>query len=141
MERKTEFQREYTKDNPGCYHSLLNYLSGITSIERRKDIIIKNMNGLRQGKRLKYRSCDITVVATDGNKYSYMQADSKRFDSVGIVAEYFIVSVNKSIEEFGIKLNNAGGYQDSLGGGWYSKCHLVQHNGNYFVPDMECACG
>lgn len=135
--------KEYTKTNPGCYHSALQYLSEVTGISRTKEIKVKTINGLKQGKRLMYKSYDINVVDKDGNKFAYMQAGKGgplRFDQAGIVADHFIVTVNKSLSEFGVEIKGEGNYKDSLGGGWHQTVSLFSINGNYFA-NMDCACG
>jgi hypothetical protein len=128
-----------TYDSPGCYHDALNALARISGISKTKEIRINDLSGLRRGKRLAYRSYDIQVIGKDGKSYAYMQEGGKRFDQAGIEADHFLVTVNRKMEEFGVKIEPAGQYNDSLGGGWYCKVPRYLIDGQYFA-DMECTC-
>lgn len=133
---------KFTKYNPGCYHSLLKYLSEKTGISLKKEVIVKNVwkTSPHTGKKkLEYRAMDITVVDKDGQKHPFMD-NQIRFDKRGIVADHFICNVPRLISEYGVDVRNAGNYRDSLGGGWYSNCALFEIDGMYFAS-MECSCG
>lgn len=133
--------RNYSKSDPGCSHRLREYLSEKTGISLTKDMVIKNVYKVSKHtgkKKLQYRATDITVVDKSGNIFPFMK-DQKRYDLHGVDVDYFIVNVPRAIEEFGIKVNNVGNYRDSLSGGWYSNCELVEVDGRYFAY-MECAC-
>lgn len=133
---------ENTYHNPGCYHSMISYLSEISGISAKKDIEVNSVwNTMKSGKKkLKFKSWNITVVDKDGNKYAYMQAGNKRFDQCGIIADKFIVSVTRNMNEFGIEVKSAGSYKDSLGGGWHQMVQRYQINDKYFAM-MDCAHG
>lgn len=45
----------------------------------------------------------------------------------------------RSWVEFKDSIKGAGTYNDSLGGGWYSKVPKYEYNGKFYA-DMECAC-
>ncbi len=129
------------RNDPGCYHSMLRYLSEKTGISLFKEIIKQQVwvTSRHTGKKkLVYIASNITVVDKEGNRHAFMK-DQKRYDLRGIEANYFAVSVLRDSEEFGIKINDAGNYRDSLGGGWYSNCSLLEVDGKYFAT-MECAC-
>jgi hypothetical protein len=131
----------HTKNNPGCYHSMLRYLSEKTGIRMFKEIERQTVwvTSRHTGKKkLMYCSGNIVVVDKDGNRHAYMK-DQKRYDLRGVEASYFLVSVMRTPEEFGVKINDAGNYRDSLGGGWYSNCNLYEVDGKYFATS-ECAC-
>lgn len=133
--------RQYEKSNPGCYHRLIEYLEKKTGISANKEIVAKSVwkTSPHTGKKkLVYRAYDITVVDKEGNRYPFME-DEKRFDKRGIEADYFAVMITRPLDEFGVKINNAGNYRDSLGGGWYSNCSLYEVDGKYFAY-MECSC-
>jgi hypothetical protein len=139
--------REYTKNNPGCYHSALYYCSEQTGISRTKEVKVKNMAGLRNksGKQLAYKSDRIFVIDKEGNRFSYMQSGAylgcaKRFDQCGIIADHFMVAIDRPLSEFGLEIKDAGNYNDSLGGGWSQNVSMISINGNYFAY-MDCACG
>lgn len=130
---------DYTKENPGCYHSMIDYLSEITGISKRKDIRLDNVWMFKSGKkRLRFKSHNITVVDKDGQKHSYIDSQNKRFDQRGIVADYFIANITRPIEEFGIEIKSIGTYKDSLGGGWYQNVSMLQINDKFFAM-MDCA--
>lgn len=131
---------ENTKHNPGCYHSALEYLSKLTGTPQTKEIIVKDMSGLRNksGRKLEYPSRNITVIDREGNRHPYMTTNSERFDVKGIIADHFIVTVNKRLEEFGVEIKREGTYNDSLGGGWSQNVPMYSINGKYFA-DMDCA--
>ena len=140
-----------THSNPGCYHSMINYLSELSGISTHKEIRIDDPQKLRSkpkvgysGKkksgRLLYSSYNIKVVDKDGNVHPYHnQEKSQRYDQAGIIADHFLVTVRRNIEEFGIKVNPAGKYKDSLGGGWYQMVTMWQVNDQFFA-DMDCSC-
>jgi hypothetical protein len=133
--------RSYEKSNPGCYHRLIEYLAQKTGISANKEIVTKSVWKTSQHtgkKKLVYRACDITVVDKEGNRHLFME-NEKPFDKRGIEADYFIVSITRPVDEFGVKINNAGNYRDSLGGGWYSNCNMYEVDGKYFAY-MECSC-
>lgn len=152
-----------TKENPTCFHGALNYLSSLTGISKKKEIILKDISHTRHpgrnGKtgKLAYPCYNIFVII-EGKKYWCPQKKqikggesvwvlrnepfgseqsefpiSTQFDSVGVV-------VNRTISEFGIEPERIGGYKDSLGGGWYQNCTMYKVGNCYYVPDMECAC-
>lgn len=133
--------RTYEKSNPGCYHRLIEYLAQKTGISANKEIVTKSVWKTSQHtgkKKLVYRACDITVVDKDGQRHPFME-NEKRFDKRGIEADYFAVMISRPLDEFGVKINNAGNYLDSLGGGWHSNCNLYEVDGKYFAM-MECSC-
>ncbi len=133
--------RDFTKADPGCYHSALKYLSELTGIEIYKEIRKNKLSELRNktGKKLLYHADSIKVVDANGKKVMYMQDHCKRFDQCGIIADHFIIEVLKDIKEFGIEIKPEGSYKDSLGDGWYDMVSLYSINGNYFA-NMECTC-
>lgn len=135
-------EREYTKQNPGCYHDSLRFLSKLTGIAIRKEIEIDSFDNLyeqRGSKRkLKYKSYDIVCVSESGEKFPFFEK-TVRFDQRGLKAVKFIITLNRSHIEFGIPIKNEGTYSDSLGGGWSQNVALYSINGNYFA-DMDCAC-
>lgn len=131
----------YTRSNPGCYHSMLRYLSEKTGISLFKEIEKQQVWATSRHtgkKKLLYNSCNIIVVDKGGNRHSYMK-NQKRYDVRGIESSHFLVSVMRDTVEFGLKINDAGNYRDSLGGGWYSNCNLYEVDGKYFATS-ECAC-
>lgn len=135
-------QRKYSRQDPGCYHRMLEYLSIKTGIDLFKDVVVKSVwkTSPHTGKKkLIHPASNITVVDNEGGTHPYM-LDQRRYDLRGIEANHFVVSLVRSSDEFGITINHAGNYRDSLGGGWYSNCHLLEVDGRYFAT-MECACG
>jgi len=131
---------QHTESNPGCFHSALKYLSEITGVSQKKEIVIKTLSGLRSksGKKLLYRTNDIRVVDSAGNTFMYMQGQ-KRFDACGIIAAHFLVFVNRRLDEFGIEIKHHKDYKDSLGNGWYQMVSCFSINGRYFAY-MDCTC-
>jgi len=130
------------RSDPGCYHKLIEYLSQKTGISQFKEVIKKQVwkTSPHTGKKkLIYMAANIVVVDKKGNRHAFMK-DQKRYDLRGIEADHFAVSVMRDSDEFGVKVNHAGNYRDSLGGGWYSNCSLLEVDGKYFAT-MECACG
>lgn len=133
-------KKDYTQSNPGCYHSMLAYLSELSGISARKEIKKnKVIYSLGSGKpKLQFKSWDIIVVDREGNKHSYME-NCKRYDERGIVVDHFLVMVNRSLDEFGIEIEDAGSYKDCLGGGWHQMVQLFKVNDQYFAT-MDCSC-
>lgn len=134
-------ERIYSRNDPGCYHRMLEYLVAKTGISLFKEIVTQRVWKVSPHtgkKKLIYPASNIVVVDNEGNRHAYMQ-DKKRYDLRGVEANHFIVSVLRSSDEYGVTINNAGNYRDSLGGGWYSNCNLLEVDGQYFAT-MECAC-
>lgn len=147
--------RHYSKENPGCYHQLLNYLAILEDTPITITDVYINLNDLyaRPTKRskhkgLKYKSYNIIVEYDDGTTSPFILTHhgGQRFDKVinkgrvkHKVAVKFHCTRNKRLTEFKTKPNLVGNYKDSLGGGWYSNCQLYEINGQYFA-DMECTC-
>jgi hypothetical protein len=136
-----------TKDNPGCYHSMIKYLASINNVD---SYIIDQVNNTRdlfhkpdaknsKNRGLKYHSQDIVVVdSKDFQQYPYIYND-KRYDQNGIVPALFLCKRLRRISEFNIKPEKIGKYKDSLGGGWYQIVDLYEID-NQFFAEMECAC-
>ena len=146
---------EYTKDNPGCYHSSIKYLSEITGISMHKEIYFDSVKDIveknKKGKTvLKYMRRNV-FVEKDGKRY-WMPVKRQRKGGiveiemndgttfpVGTIWDKIGVSILRPQNEFGIAIKPEGTYKDSLGGGWYSSCELYSINGRYFA-NMDCTC-
>lgn len=138
--------REYTKSNPGCYHSMLNYLSQITGISRTKEVEIPNIAAV---KKFNYS----THFILNGSELGSLQPITKKGGvkvlttkpmstlelPIDQVFDRIYIIEDRKPPEFGITPNKAGNYKDSLGGGWYSTVSLLEINGHYFAM-MECSC-
>lgn len=134
----TEITAKTSIRSPACYHGALEYFSSITGISKQKKLSFTDLEQLRHKKKLKYKASDIAVVDTTGDTHPYM-LEQLRYDSRGIEAAMFIVSVNRPLEEFGIEYKAVGNYRDDLGGGWHSNTPLYEYSGFYFAY-MECSC-
>ena len=133
----------YTKQNPGCYHSAVRYASELTGIPAEKELefnIIDDLYDKRNvGKRrLLYKSYNIYGVDSNGNRFPFWE-NHKRFDQNGLTAEKFIAKTSRRLSEFNVPIQSEGSYKDSLGGGWYSMVELFSINGKFFAH-MECSC-
>jgi hypothetical protein len=147
LDKFAEGKREYTKDNPGCYHSAIKYLAGIENTSAYKTLVFDSSDKLyRQTKssnpkkkfKLNFYSHQIKVIDKDGVSHNYIE-NHLRYNFRGIEAARFEVEVLKNFEDFKTPINKAGNYKDSLGGGWHSNCQLYEINGSYFAM-MECSC-
>lgn len=133
----------YTKESPGCYHSLINFLATIESTEQYKVLTFYGMDELykwnkpKTKRKLQYKSYDIQVISGT-EKHAFIK-DNKRFDVLGITPDKFEVTVLKNVSDFKTQVNHAGSYKDSLGGGWHQTVSLYECNGSYFAT-MDCAC-
>lgn len=125
---------EYTKDNPGCYHSMIKYLSELTGITMGKTIKI---DGVKKGKKLLYKSYHINVVDSRGERFSYIE-EGKRYDERGIMADHFEIWVYRDEEEFGIPISKVGKYKDWEGDGYFL-IDLMKVNDKYFAY-IGCSC-
>ena len=146
-----------TKESPGCYHQLLDYLSQKTGIAKYKtltliesDLYYIDKNGKQK---CKYSYKPLKCFNSDGvwhhPKYSsnrlcefgkmldmrkpYLSDSEFKFD-------YYTIDIRLNITDFDVKLNKCGKYRDSLGGGWYSDIDLFELDGLYFAPDFDCSC-
>jgi len=155
----------YTKDNPGSNIGLSKYLSEITGISEIKVIETNNKDDLywhfpnRKRKRLlRYHSGAIECIK-DGISYRFPASVQQRLvkiedkDFMFLKDKSSYITLNRDfdfdfykahfwrpIQDFNIELKGAGSYKDCLGGGWYSKVQMFEHNGNYFAPNMEVSC-
>lgn len=139
--------KEYSKNNPGCYHAAIKYLAEIESTSPYKTLTFDKVESLylttksknpKKRKRLAYKSYKIKAIDAKGNEFPFYD-NNLRFDARGVVAVRFEVEVLKRFEDFKAEVKNAGNYKDSLGGGWHSNCQLFEISGNYFAM-MECSC-
>lgn len=136
----------YTRENPGCYHRMLDYLSEITGksrfIEQEfKDIsevdrLTYNTHFILNGEDLGqlqyiFRKGAVKMLTRVIDKTVDISLDTK-FDRI-----YRII--NRPLKDFGIEPIKVGKYKDSLGGGWYSTVDLYQVNDKFFAM-MECTC-
>lgn len=139
--------RTYTKQSPGCYHSMIDYLSHITGKSKFIEIDYTNLsdvdrlthnvhfvlNGEDLGQ-LKYifRKGAIKVLTRVDDDSVDIPLNT-RFDRIYKV-------IYRPIEDYGISLVKCGKYKDSLGGGWYSNVDIYTINDQYFAM-MDCTCG
>lgn len=139
-------------NNPTCYHSACRYFAELTDTALTKVIRIESHDHLYSKKprgagdrwkpKLLYKSYDITVVDIAGVMVPF-HIDHKRYDARGIVADHFLVQVNKTIDEFNVPYEKCGTYRDSYtqaDGGGYSICSMYKAGDFYFVPAMDCSC-
>jgi hypothetical protein len=154
-----------TQSSPTCFHGALDYLSKLTGISRKKEIVLSNIEATRtkpnkKGRtELLFTASNIFVVINGkkywfprqqmikgGEKVYYVSKDANSLESTTIIlpvnTKFDIVGVviNRAIDEFGIISEKIGPYKDSLGGGWYHNCTMYKVGSCYYVPDMECAC-
>lgn len=152
-----------TKQSPTCLHGALIYLSELTGMSVKKEIVLDGIEQTRQPNnkngRLLYPAYNIFVIIqgkkywwptkrqvkggetiwvfrNDPTDYEAMFTEfplSVVFDKVGVV-------ISRAIDEFGIPSEKIGPYKDSLGGGWYQNCTMYKVGDCYYVPDMECTC-
>lgn len=138
---------EYTKENPSCFCSMLRYLAELDKTETTKVLTLKEMPISRRKGGLRYNKL---ICTKDG--IQYVNPSKKQIkgglwvyecDGVQIPLDtkFDLIEaiVNKTLSDYKIQPKSAGSYNDSLGGGWYSKCSLYKVNDRYFA-DMECAC-
>lgn len=145
---------EFTKNNPGCYHQLLEYLSKISGIPLKKEIVFNSVRDMveknKNGKTvLKYNRRDIWVEKNGnrywmpikkqrkGGLYEIEMQDGTTFP-IGTEWDRVGVYITRQQKEFGIEIIPSGKYQDSLGGGWSQSVALYRINDKYFA-DMDCA--
>lgn len=135
-----------TKENPGCYHSMMAYLSEVSGMPTTKTISFDRSESLykmphpksmKQKRKLLYKSYHITVIDWDGNPQPFM-LNNIRWDERGVKARRFDVEVDRDVDEFNVPIESAGKYKDSLGGGWYSIIPLYRIHNQFFAPAMEC---
>lgn len=140
--------REYTKENPSCFCSMLQYLAELDKTETTKSVELKEMPKSRRKGGLHYIKL---ICIKDGVEYinpskkqikgglwvyecegGIQIPTDVKFDSITAIVE-------KTLSDYKTQPKSAGSYNDSLGGGWYSKCSLYKVNDRYFA-NMDCAC-
>lgn len=133
----------YTKESPGCYHSMIKFLAELEGTEYIKTIVVKEHRDLytkTMRKKLLYPSSDIKVISESGMQHSFI-VDQIRYDHPkrAIVPDHFEITMWKNLNDFRNKPVSAGNYKDSLGGGWYSTVPMYRFGNKYFAG-MECTC-
>jgi hypothetical protein len=139
---------QFTKESPGCYHSMIRYLATKEQTEvykllrfNTKQELYASTKSKKKPFRLKYRSYDIRVIDGNGDSHQFILGQL-RYDhpTRNITLDHFIVKVMKGMSDFTTVVKSAGSYTDSLGGGWTQKVSMYKVDDNYFA-DMDCACG
>jgi len=134
---------QYTKDNPASLYIAMKYFSELSGISLKKEEELpldklrttqhKNAVKKKFKSSLLYSSSDIQVVDKEGRRHAYMQGVNKRYDQCGIEAVSAIVTVYRTINEFGINYESAGEFKEYESGGWYSMIPRYKHNNFYFA--------
>lgn len=135
-----------TITNPGCYHSMIHYLSSISNISPYKEMnyytierakpLTHNVHFILNGEdlgqlRIRYRKGGIQVLTNASNSIDY--DINTKFDRI-------YKTILRDKDEFGIQITKLSTkYKDSLGNGWYSYVDLYQVNDQYFAM-MDCTC-
>ncbi len=126
----------YTKEEPGCYHSMIKYLAEMENTTVYKTIIFKMLADLYEGNgkkpKLKYKSHKIQAMV-NGRLIPFVNQGHR------VIGSEYHVTIMKSLNDFTTKPISSGTYNDSLGGGWSSNVALYKINDNYFAM-MECTC-
>ncbi len=139
---------KHTRENPGCYHSMLKYLAEIDNLSQHvidrfdkiEQLYSIPKNSKTKKTHLKYKSYNIHVIDKQDKEHQFMGLHGQRFDKTEqIEVSHFNCFRLRQLSEFTTKPTVIGKYKDSLGGGWYSMCTLYQINNQFFV-DMECTC-
>lgn len=134
---------EYTKEDLGCYHSLIKYLATKENTDRYKILRFATQEELMDPKkkknRLMYYSYDINIIDKEGQVHPYI-LDNLRYDHSkrAIIPDHILVKVLKSTSDFSTIVKGVGSYTDSLGGGWSQKVSMYRVDDKYFA-DMDCA--
>lgn len=146
--------RNYTITNPGCYHSLLSYLSQLSGLSTTEVVKLDYNQVFRTNKRGNriglFSSYNIDFVI-NGRSVGYLHkqirkgnvpvlTNGKEDFPYDVDIDHFLITRNRGIYSFGIDIIDHGkSYNDSIGNGWYSKCRLYQVNDQYFAM-MDCTC-
>lgn len=132
--------RQYTKENPGCYHSMLEYLSKKTGIPATYQLNVKPDNfhsdvfyvlGLTTYRLKKLMIKGGTPYLCDYDTSQPLFPLTTKFDRKYVVK-------NRKPEDFNYPIWKCGTYRDSHTGGSYSKVPLYKIDDQYFAM-MECA--
>ncbi len=152
FDKKTRVINKYmalnTKNNPGCYHSMISYLAQINNVSqwaidtvyRIRDLYWRPDAKKAKHRRLRYKSYDITVVDKNGSFHPFIE-NGRRFDDTArnVDVMFFACKRLRRVADFDIKPTKIGKYNDSLPGGWYQKVDLWQINDQFFA-EMDCTC-
>lgn len=151
-----ELKSHYTKDNPGCYHRMIEYLAKCDNTSPFKEI---DLDYISEIKARGYRAFNCHVIL-GGIEYYYpryvlekggikklelsrmiekYKCETIRLDDNPIKFDRIYMKLYKSIPDFKTTVNHAGKHKDSCGDGWYSNVTLYEVTGNYFA-DIECSC-
>ncbi len=141
---------KHTKETPGNFHNMMEYLHAITGEPIYKILTFERMDQLRRpvkkygGKTktvLKFPARTITIVSGD-ETYPYMvkphggeSTYKVRFDLhyPDKPIDVILVQVYRAIDEFGDVVQDAGSYRNSLGGGWHETVQLYRIENQYFA--------
>lgn len=144
----------FTKENPGCIHDMyahLSRLSGIPIMEEVKLPYNEVFKTNKKGKvKLAYPSYNVNYVINGRNVgwlYKQMRkgniavlTNGKEDFPYDVAIDHFIVHRRRNKADFGVEIEDLGkSYNDSLGNGWWSKCHLYKIGDKYFA-NMDCTC-
>lgn len=145
---------QFTKENPGCYHQMLKYLSELSGIPITEAVQLpyNEVFGVSKkgNKIVKYPSYNINFVI-NGRLVGYLTkvmrkgnipvlTNGKEDFPYDVNIDHFIVIRNRDIHSFGVSIiDHNKSYNDSLGGGWYQKVQLYEVNNKYFAM-MDCSC-
>lgn len=131
---------EYTKENPGCYHSMLKYLSEKTGIPATYEVNVKPDNFhsdvfyVLRGTTYRLHK----LMKKGGIPYLFDQFTHQPLFPLDTKFDRKYVVKNRKPEDFNYPIWKCGTYKDSLGGGWYSKVPLYKVDDQYFAM-MECS--
>lgn len=153
------------KENPGCWHDLLNYCSELTGLSTRIEKTLQSFDQTRKKlprgrSKLMYSSYDIfaetqgvrfyqplTKQIKGGEKIMYFGVLPEgysgsnefpldfKFDRIGVI-------VRRPVEDYkkaGVVIHAAGNYKDWEGDGYFNVSRY-RINNQYFA-DLSCNCG
>lgn len=131
---------EYTKEDPGCYHRMLEYLSNKTGIPVTYELNVGADNFhsdvIYELRGTKYKLKKLMIKG--GTPYLWdQQTNTPLFPLTTKFDRKYVVKRRKP-EDFNYPIWKCGTYRDSHTGGSYSKVPMYKVDDQYFAM-MECA--
>lgn len=152
-----------TYDSPGCYHDAIRYCSDTTGLSQMIELQLNSLSETRLLRKngtskLIYPIYSIFVELMEkrwwcsekqtikGN-INVLKVRDSPIDYNPIISIFPIdttftkigVLIRRPLEDFNLKIESAGNYQDSLKGGWYQSVKKIKIDNQYFAM-MDCSC-
>lgn len=127
--------RTFTKDNPGCYHSMLKYLASKTGISETYNIPAKDddfhsdVHYILRGTEYRLHK----LMKKGGIPYLFDAMTHQPLFPLDTKFDRKYIVKKRKLEDFNYPVHPAGKYKDCNGGGWYSMVPMYRVDDQYFA--------